>query len=113
MLKIKNFTLTYDEPVLENVNLSFKSGEITVLTGTSGSGKSSLLKVIKMVLFHIFNQRQLNEISKTELIVPYQKHSKKSQTLPESSDLICQNYRYKHRDNKDNIFDFNLGLDKL
>ncbi len=56
MLKIKNFTLTYDEPVLENVNLSFKSGEITVLTGTSGSGKSSLLKVIKMVLFHIFNQ---------------------------------------------------------
>ncbi|MGY3780242.1 ATP-binding cassette domain-containing protein [Streptococcus gallolyticus] len=60
------------------------------------------------------NLRQLNEISKTELIesLPYQKHSKKSQTLPESSDLICQNYRYKHRDNKDNIFDFNLGLDK-
>lgn len=58
------------------------------------------------------NLRQLNEISKTELIVLYQKHSKKSQTLPESSDLICQNYRYKHRDNKDNIFDFNLGLDK-
>ena len=50
MLKIKNFTLTYDEPVLENVNLSFKSGEITVLTGTSGSGKSSLLKVINSVI---------------------------------------------------------------
>lgn len=292
MLKIKNFTLTYDEPVLENVNLSFKSGEITVLTGTSGSGKSSLLKVINGVIpyfqpaelsgeityqgknlldldmsersnivatvfqnpktqfyavnstdemafalenrhlppetiFQRINQftqllemedllnrdifalsggekqllaitsvacmdndiylfdepsssldreaiarfkkvlvklkemgkiviiaehrlyylkelmnqlivikdkkvtsypavditddftktqnlRQLNEISKTELIesLPYQKHSKKSQTLPESSDLICQNYRYKHRDSKDNIFDFNLGLDK-
>ena len=50
MLKIKNFTLTYDESVLENVNLSFKSGEITVLTGTSGSGKSSLLKVINGVI---------------------------------------------------------------
>lgn len=292
MLKIKNFTLTYDEPVLENVNLSFKSGEITVLTGTSGSGKSSLLKVINGVIpyfqpaelsgeityqgknlldldmsersnivatvfqnpktqfyavnstdemafalenrhlppktiFQRINQftqllemedllnrdifalsggekqllaitsvacmdndiylfdkpsssldreaiarfkkvlvklkemgkiviiaehrlyylkelmnqlivikdkkvtsypaiditddftkiqnlRQLNEISKTELIesLPYQKHSKKSQTLPASSDLICQNYRYKHHDSKDNIFDFNLGLDK-
>lgn len=292
MLKIKNFTLTYDEPVLENVNLSFKSGEITVLTGTSGSGKSSLLKVINGVIpyfqpaelsgeityqgkdlldldmsersnivatvfqnpktqfyavnstdemafalenrhlppetiFQRINQftqllemedllnrdifalsggekqllaitsvacmdndiylfdepsssldreaiarfkkvlvklkemgkiviiaehrlyylkelmnqlivikdkkvtsypaiditddftktqnlRQLNEISKTELIesLPYQKHSKKSQTLPASSDLICQNYRYKHRDSKNNIFDFNLGLDK-
>lgn len=292
MLKIKNFTLTYDEPVLENINLSFKSGEITVLTGTSGSGKSSLLKVINGVIpyfqlaelsgeityqgkdlldldmsersnivatvfqnpktqfyavnstdemafalenrhlppktiFQRINQftqllemedllnrdifalsggekqllaitsvacmdndiylfdepsslldreaiarfkkvlvklkemgkiviiaehrlyylkelmnqlivikdkkvtsypaiditddftktqnlRQLNEISRTELIesLPYQKHSKKSQTLPASSDLICQNYRYKHRDSKDNIFDFNLGLDK-
>lgn len=292
MLKIKNLTLTYDEPVLENVNLSFKSGEITVLTGTSGSGKSSLLKVINGVIpyfqpaelsgeityqgknlldldmsersnivatvfqnpktqfyavnstdemafalenrhlppktiFQRINQftqllemedllnrdifalsggekqllaitsvacmdndiylfdepsssldreaiarfkkvlvklkemgkiviiaehrlyylkelmnqlivikdkkvtsypaiditddftktqnlRQLNEISKTELIesLPYQKHSKKSQTLPASSDLICQNYRYKHRDSKDNILDFNLGLDK-
>lgn len=232
MLKIKNLTLTYDEPVLENVNLSFKSGEITVLTGTSGSGKSSLLKVINGVIpyfqpaelsgeityqgknlldldmsersnivatvfqnpkthvacmdndIYLFdepsssldreaiarfkkvlvklkemgkiviiaehrlyylkelmnqlivikdkkvtsypaiditddftktqNLRQLNEISKTELIesLPYQKHSKKSQTLPASSDLICQNYRYKHRDSKDNIFDFNLGLDK-
>ncbi len=292
MLKIKNFTLTYDEPVLENVNLSFKSGEITVLTGTSGSGKSSLLKVINGVIpyfqpaelsgeityqgknlldldmsersnivatvfqnpktqfyavnstdemafalenrhlppktiFQRINQftqllemedllnrdifalsggekqllaitsvacmdndiylfdepsssldreaiarfkkvlvklkemgkiviiaehrlyylkelmnqlivikdkkatsypavditddftktqnlRQLNEISKTELIesLPYQEHSKKSQTLPASSDLICQNYRYKHRDSKNNIFDFNLGLDK-
>lgn len=56
MFKIKNFTLTYDKPVLENVNFSFKSGEITVLTGTSGSEKSILLKVIKMVLFLIFNQ---------------------------------------------------------
>lgn len=37
------------------------------------------------------NLHQLNEISKTELI----------ESLP-----------YKHHDNKDNIFDFNLGLDK-
>lgn len=50
MLKIENFSLTYEESVLKDVNLSFKPGEITVLTGTSGSGKSSLLKVINGVI---------------------------------------------------------------
>jgi len=33
-------------------------------------------------------------------------------TTVDKEPLICQNYRYKHRDSKDNIFDFNLGLDK-
>lgn len=58
------------------------------------------------------NLRQLDEISKAELIecLPYQKHSKKLQTIVSTADLICQNYRYKHKDSRENIFDFNLGL---
>ncbi len=292
MLKIEIFSLTYEESVLKNVNLSFKPGEITVLTGTSGSGKSSLLKVINGVIpyfqpaelsgemtyqgknlldldmtersnivstvfqnpktqfyavnstdemafalenrnltpdeiFHrikqftellemedllnrdIFslsggekqllaitsvacmdndiylfdepsssldreaiarfkkvlvklkdmgkiviiaehrlyylkdlmnqliiikdkqvktysanditddfiqsqNLRQLTEISKNELIndLPYQKQAKFDQSLPAVSDLVCQNYRYKHQNSKKNVFDFNLGINK-
>ncbi|SEK35512.1 energy-coupling factor transport system ATP-binding protein [Streptococcus equinus] len=50
MLKFKHFSLTYDNPILEDINLSFKPGEISVLTGSSGCGKSSLLKVINGVI---------------------------------------------------------------
>ncbi|UVF03567.1 ATP-binding cassette domain-containing protein [Streptococcus equinus] len=51
MLKINQFSLTYDNiPILQDVNLTFKPGEITVLTGSSGCGKSSLLKAINGVI---------------------------------------------------------------
>ena len=33
MLKLNDFSLTYDQPILDDINLSFKPGEITVLTG--------------------------------------------------------------------------------
>ncbi|AGS05445.1 hypothetical protein ACTQ42_00570 [Streptococcus alactolyticus] len=31
--KIQTFSLTYDNSILEDINLSFKPGEISVLTG--------------------------------------------------------------------------------
>lgn len=33
MLKLNDFSLTYDQSFLDDINLSFKPGEITVLTG--------------------------------------------------------------------------------
>lgn len=51
MLKLNDFSLTYDQPFLDDINLSFKPGEITVLTGgSSGCGKSSLLEAINGVI---------------------------------------------------------------
>ena len=50
MLKLNDFSLTYDQPFLDDINLSFKLGVITVLTGSSGCGKSSLLKAINGVI---------------------------------------------------------------
>ena len=43
MLEIENFSLSYGEgePVLQNISLSLKAGECLVVTGESGSGKSS------------------------------------------------------------------------
>ncbi len=47
-IQLKNLCLQYKEkpPLFENVNLSFNSGEFTLIQGPSGSGKSSLLRLI-------------------------------------------------------------------
>lgn len=50
MLRIKNIHLTYDRPILRNVNLSVKRGELLGLVGKSGAGKSSLLKIMAGIL---------------------------------------------------------------
>lgn len=49
MLKINNLTIKYERTILENVNISFKRGAITVIKGASGSGKSSLLNILGLI----------------------------------------------------------------
>ncbi|MCT7846434.1 MAG: ATP-binding cassette domain-containing protein, partial [Lactobacillus iners] len=48
MLTIRNAYLSYPDRkiVLKNLNLTIKTGECVVLTGISGSGKSSILNLI-------------------------------------------------------------------
>lgn len=48
MLMIRNAYLSYPDRkiVLKNLNLTIKTGECVVLTGISGSGKSSILNLI-------------------------------------------------------------------
>ncbi|MBM3418664.1 MAG: ATP-binding cassette domain-containing protein, partial [Bacteroidetes bacterium] len=50
MLRIKNICLTFDRPILRNVNLILKRGELIGLVGKSGAGKSSLLKIMAGLL---------------------------------------------------------------
>lgn len=51
MLKIKDFGIKYKEKtIFEKVNLEIGRGEIVVVTGQSGCGKSSLLKAINGVI---------------------------------------------------------------
>lgn len=54
MLELKNVSIAYEEPLLTDINLQFKAGEITVVSGASGSGKSSFLKVLNGIIpeFH-------------------------------------------------------------
>ena len=47
ILNITNLTKRYDDlVVLDHVNLSVKKGEVIVLVGTSGCGKSTFLRCI-------------------------------------------------------------------
>lgn len=51
MLNIKNLNLSYEEKtILEDVNLEIKDGEIFVLTGFSGTGKSSIIKILNGII---------------------------------------------------------------
>ncbi len=45
MIQFRNFSFSYskDKTILENINFSFKKGEISLLKGESGVGKSTLL----------------------------------------------------------------------
>ena len=46
-IEIDSIELTFDQrPVLHDVFLTFKKGEITALAGRNGSGKSSLMKIL-------------------------------------------------------------------
>ena len=46
MLSLKNITVGYDEkPLLTDVNLTVEAGETVCLTGASGLGKTTLLRV--------------------------------------------------------------------
>ncbi|QOP45994.1 ABC transporter ATP-binding protein [Sulfurimonas paralvinellae] len=48
MIRLKNITKIYDGNVhaLNNINLTFKEGELVILKGMSGSGKSTILSLI-------------------------------------------------------------------
>jgi ABC-2 type transport system ATP-binding protein len=51
MLKVKNISFSYDnEQVLDNVSLSFQTGEIHGILGANGAGKTTLFRLIDGLL---------------------------------------------------------------
>ncbi len=63
MLEFKNFNLSYEgyesgeKVILKDINTSFKAGSVNLITGQSGSGKSSLIKVINGIIPEITKGR--------------------------------------------------------
>lgn len=86
MIKMKNISKIYDENIvaLKDINLAFKEGELIILKGVSGSGKSTILSLIA----------GLSKPTLGEVIVDNKNISK----LP---DHFCASYR---RDNIGIIF---------
>ena len=51
MINIKNLTLKVDNLILfDNANIAIPKNKITVLVGSNGTGKTTLLKVISGII---------------------------------------------------------------
>jgi ABC-2 type transport system ATP-binding protein len=51
MIEIKNISKSFSkQPVLKNLSLKFKNGEISLISGNNGTGKSTLLNIISCVI---------------------------------------------------------------
>jgi phospholipid/cholesterol/gamma-HCH transport system ATP-binding protein len=50
VIAIENVSLAFEEPILENVSFDAKEGETVVVVGESGTGKSTILKLLLRLL---------------------------------------------------------------
>ena len=50
VITLENISLAFDEPILENVSFDAKGGETVVVVGESGTGKSTILKLLLRLL---------------------------------------------------------------
>ena len=50
VISLENVSLAFDEPVLEDVSFAVKTGETIVVVGESGTGKSTILKLLLRLL---------------------------------------------------------------
>lgn len=64
MLSFENFSLSYGEntPVLQDITLSMKEGECLLLTGESGSGKSSLIHAVNDLAYQYYNGKSRGKV---------------------------------------------------
>ncbi|GAB4361001.1 MAG: ABC transporter ATP-binding protein [Cyanophyceae cyanobacterium] len=103
-LSTENLTLTYgDRAILENINVAFPPGKISVLVGPNGCGKSTLLRSLARLLKpktgtvyldgHAIAKLPPQELARRQGILP------QSPTAPEGltvRDLVAQG-RYPHQ----------------
>ena len=64
MLSFENFSLSYGDsaPVLQDISLTIKEGECLLLTGESGSGKSSLIHTVNGLAYQYYNGKSKGKL---------------------------------------------------
>ena len=50
VIEMQNVSLSFDQPILEDVSLKAQQGETIVIVGESGTGKSTAMKLILRLL---------------------------------------------------------------
>ena len=66
LIRFDNFSFRYnsrDTKILENINLSIKSNEITVLAGPTGCGKSTLLRAIVGLIPNMYEGEYTGDVT--------------------------------------------------
>lgn len=92
MIKVNNIKCEYNngsykQLIFENVNFEIKDGDFIIITGTSGSGKTSLLKILSGMQKPTFGEVFWNSTNIYEL-----KESKLSNLRLNKTGFIYQNF---------------------
>ena len=72
MLELKNISLSFDKELIKNGKLCIQDHQITLLSGASGSGKSSLLYDLAFLchqgqMDYIFDGNDVQTLTKDEI----------------------------------------------
>ncbi|CAH6827212.1 cystine ABC transporter ATP binding subunit [Vibrio chagasii] len=101
MIKLQNIHKHFgDTEVLKGIDLEIKQGEIIVIIGSSGTGKSTLLRCVNFL-----EQADQGTISIDDIKVDAQKHTKAEVlALRRKTGFVFQNYAlFAHQTAKQNI----------
>ncbi|CAH6814099.1 cystine ABC transporter ATP binding subunit [Vibrio chagasii] len=101
MIKLQNIHKHFgDTEVLKGIDLDIKQGEIIVIIGSSGTGKSTLLRCVNFL-----EQADQGTISIDDIKVDAQKHTKAEVlALRRKTGFVFQNYAlFAHQTAKQNI----------
>jgi len=101
MIKLKNIHKQFGETeVLKGIDLEIRQGEIVVVIGSSGTGKSTLLRCVNFL-----EQANQGSISIDDITVDTQKHTKSEVlALRRKTGFVFQNYAlFAHQTAKQNI----------
>jgi ABC-type polar amino acid transport system ATPase subunit len=101
MLEARNLSFSYgDKPILKNINLKVEPGEITVLIGPSGTGKTTLLRCLALL-----EPAQSGEIQVDEYSYSYPLSADKSITppWPKLTAVFQQLFLWPHMTLRENI----------